>query len=189
MATCYATYNAFYNWCGEASGRTSRVSRRRSAGRPQGKVALVTGAAQDPGQAFAERLAAEGADVALCDIRPDMADVGEAIHRRAGSRVIAKVFDIAPQDTCERFMTETAVALDGVDILVNNAAVWRSTPVTDPWEKSLEDSDVEMDVNVKAMMIMSRLCVPDMTGRGCGDIVNISTDYVLSRRRRSVPIS
>jgi len=68
---------------------------------------------------------------------------------------------------------------------VNNAAVWRSTPVTDPWEKALEDFDAVMDVNVRAVMMMSRLAAPHMIARGGGDIVNISTDYVLPKRREA----
>ena len=150
-----------------------------------GKTAIVTGAAQGLGQAFAERLANEGANVAICDIRPDVVAVGEAIAARGGG-VLARVFDIAGRAACEMFVSDTATRFGGIDILVNNAAVWRSTPVTDPWEKALEDFDAVMDVNVKAVMMMSRLVAPHMIARGGGDIVNISTDYVLPKRRDGV---
>jgi 3-oxoacyl-[acyl-carrier protein] reductase len=150
-----------------------------------GKTAIVTGAAQGLGQAFAERLAAEGANVAICDIRPDVVTVANAIAEHGGG-VLSRVFDIVDRAACEAFVGDTAKRFGGVDILVNNAAMWRSTPVTDPWEKALEDFDAVMDVNVRAVMMMSRLAAPHMIARGGGDIVNISTDYVLPKRREGV---
>lgn len=150
-----------------------------------GRTALVTGAAQGLGQAFAERLAAEGASVAICDIRPDIEAVGAAIAK-TGAKVFARRFDIADVKACEAFVADAAAALGDIDILVNNAAVWRSTPVTDPWEKALNDFDEVMDVNVRAVMVMMRLCTPHMLRAGRGEIVNISTDYVLPARRDGV---
>ena len=150
-----------------------------------GKTAIVTGAAQGLGKAFAERLATEGANVAICDIREDVEAVGAAIGQ-TGAQALARVFDIASRGACEDFVAETAARFGGVDILVNNAAVWRSTPVTDPWDKAVADFDAVMDVNLKAPMMMIRLAVPHMIARGGGDIVNISTDYVLPKRRDGV---
>jgi NAD(P)-dependent dehydrogenase (short-subunit alcohol dehydrogenase family) len=154
-------------------------------GRIEGRVAIVTGAAQGLGRAFAERLAREGAHVALCDIEDAVVEVGEGVARRGG-QALSRVFDITRHADCEAFVAEAAARFGGVDILVNNAAVWRSTPVTDPWDKALEDFDAVMDVNVRAVMVMSRLCVPLMIARGGGDIVNISADYVLPKRREAV---
>ena len=150
-----------------------------------GKTAIITGAAQGLGEAFAERLSSEGANVAICDIRADVKTVGATIAARGGG-VLTQVFDIAGRANCETFVADTVARFGGVDILVNNAAVWRSTPVTDSWEKALEDFDAVMDVNVRAVMVMSRLCVPHMIARGGGDIINISTDYVLPKRRDGV---
>jgi NAD(P)-dependent dehydrogenase (short-subunit alcohol dehydrogenase family) len=154
-----------------------------------GRTAIITGAAQGLGQAFAERLAAEGANVAIFDNLPGVLAVGEAIAARVGDGgpgVLTRVFDITSRQDCETFVADTAARFGGIDILVNNAAVWRSTPVTDPWEKALEDFDAVMDVNVKAVMAMSRLVVPHMIAAGGGDLVNISTDYVLPARRDGV---
>jgi NAD(P)-dependent dehydrogenase (short-subunit alcohol dehydrogenase family) len=150
-----------------------------------GKTAIVTGAAQGLGRAFSERLAREGANVAVCDIQYAVTAVGEAIERQGG-QALAGVFDITRPADCESFVAKAAARFGSVDILINNAAVWRPTAVTDPWEKALKDFDAVMDVNVKAVMVMSRLCVPLMIARGGGDIVNISTDYVLPRRRQGV---
>ena len=150
-----------------------------------GKTAIITGAAQGLGQAFAERLAAEGANVAICDIREDIATVGDAIAAR-GAGVLSRAFDIASREACEAFVADTAERFGRIDILVNNAAVWRSTPVTDSWEKALADFDEVMNVNLRAVMILNRLVVPHMLAAGGGDIVSISTDYVLPKRRDGV---
>lgn len=150
-----------------------------------GRTAIVTGAAQGLGRAFAERLAAEGANVAICDIREDIDTVGKAIAA-GGAGTFSRAFDIASRAACEAFVADAAGHFGGTDILVNNAAVWRSTPVTDPWDKAAADFDAVMDVNVKAVMMMIRLAVPHMIAAGRGDIVNISTDYVLPKRREGV---
>ncbi len=150
-----------------------------------GKTAIVTGAAQGLGQAFAERLAAEGAAVAICDIQPGVMAVGSAIAA-TGADVLCQTFDITDVSACRSFVAATTARFGRLDILVNNAAVWRSTPVTDPWDKALADFDAVMDVNVKAAMVMCRLAVPHMIAAGGGDIVNISTDYVLPKRRDGV---
>jgi NAD(P)-dependent dehydrogenase (short-subunit alcohol dehydrogenase family) len=150
-----------------------------------GKTAIVTGAAQGLGKAFAERLAREGANVAILDIQEDVLAVGSALQQR-GHGVLARRFDITSRADCEAFVADTAGQFGGVHILVNNAAIWRSTPVTDPWEKALKDFDEVLDVNLKAVMVMSRLVVPHMVAAGGGEIVNISTDYVLPKRRDGV---
>lgn len=150
-----------------------------------GKTAIVTGAAQGLGKAFAERLAAEGANVAICDILEDVLTVGADLEAM-GHGVLARRFDITSRADCEALVADAAAKFGSVDILVNNAALWRSTPVTDPWEKALTDFDEVMNVNVKAVMVMSRLVVPHMLKSGGGDIVNISTDYVLPLRRDGV---
>ncbi len=150
-----------------------------------GRTAIVTGAARGLGRAFAEGLAVEGANVAICDIREDVDTVGKAIAA-GGAGVFSRAFDIASRAACEAFVADAAGRFDGIDILVNNAAVWRSTPVTGPWDKAAADFDAVMDVNVKAVMMMIRLAVPHMITAGRGDIVNISTDYVLPKRREGV---
>jgi NAD(P)-dependent dehydrogenase (short-subunit alcohol dehydrogenase family) len=150
-----------------------------------GKTAIVTGAAQGLGKAFAERLAAEGANVVICDILADVLNVAADLESK-GHGVLARRFDITNRGDCEALVADAATKFGSVDILVNNAALWRSTPVTDPWEKALTDFDEVMDVNLKAVMVMSRLVTPHMLKAGGGEIVNISTDYVLPLRRDGV---
>ena len=147
-----------------------------------GKTAIVTGAAQGLGKAFAERLAQEGANVAIFDIQENVLEVGKAIEGSGGS-VLASVADVSKREDCDRILADTLAKFGGVDILVNNAGKWKQTLVTDPWEKALADFDEIMDTNVKGAMMMMRLCSRQMVdqARG-GDIVNISTYYVLPAR-------
>ena len=144
-----------------------------------GKTAIVSGAAQGIGRACALRLAEEGANVVAFDIQ-SVAQVGRELGELCDVRAI--VSDISKRRDCEFIVDLAATAFGGVDILVNNAGKWKQTPVTDPWEKALTDFDEIMDTNVKGVMMLSRLCVPRMIARGGGDILHMSTYYVLPAR-------
>lgn len=145
-----------------------------------GKVAIVSGAARGLGEAFARRLAAEGASVLMFDVLPRVQEVAAQI--RSGGAAVAEIADVSRRADVERVVDRTVSAFGGVDILVNNAGTWRSTPVDSPWQQALEDWDYVMDTNLKGVLMLSRACVPQMRRRGGGDIVNISTYYVLPAR-------
>jgi len=147
-----------------------------------GKSAIVSGAAQGLGEAFARALAAEGAAVALFDLKEGVREVARDIEGANPGRTLALVADVSLREDCERVVASAAERFGGVDILVNNAGKWTQSLVTDPWEKALADFDEIMDTNVKGVMMMGRLCVPRMLERGSGDIVNISTYYVVPAR-------
>jgi NAD(P)-dependent dehydrogenase (short-subunit alcohol dehydrogenase family) len=74
-----------------------------------------------------------------------------------------------------------AAELGGIDILVNNAGTWKKTPVDASWEQAVADWDFIMDTNFKGVLMLTRAAVPHMKARG-GDIVNISTYYVMPAR-------
>lgn len=142
-----------------------------------GRSAIVTGGANGLGRAFAERLAAEGADVTLCDIDARAPEVASAMG--GPGRVQGLVADVSSLDDLRRLVDAACEAYGGVDLLVNNAGRWRRTPVTDSYGKALEDWDFIMGTNFMGVLLLSRLCIPLMIERGGGDIVNLSTYYVL----------
>jgi len=142
-----------------------------------GRSAIVTGGATGLGAAFAARLAAEGADVTLCDIDTSAPDVAAAMD--GPGRVQGLVADVSNLDDLKRLVASAEDAFGGVDLLVNNAGRWRRTLVTDSYEKAVDDWDFIMDTNFMGVLLLSRLCIPKMIERGGGDIVNISTYYVL----------
>ncbi|MCC6382046.1 MAG: SDR family oxidoreductase, partial [Dehalococcoidia bacterium] len=147
----------------------------------QGKSAIVTGAAAGLGRAFAEALAAEGADLTICDVQPAIADVGMALGGPGRKVAFLKADASQPEDVL-RVVAAAREQSGGVDILVNNAGVWGQTPVTDAWEKALADYDRIVNTNTRGAFLFARACVPSMIARGGGEIVNVSTYYVLPAR-------
>ncbi len=142
-----------------------------------GRVAIVTGAAQGLGAAYAARLADEGAAVVAVDVQPCAAPPG-------GSAVQADVGEI---DDVRRVVDGVVASHGGVDILVNNAGWWRPTPVDADRDQALADYTELFEPNVRGPFLMGRAVVPLMLERGGGDIVNISTYYVLPPRPADFP--
>jgi NAD(P)-dependent dehydrogenase (short-subunit alcohol dehydrogenase family) len=133
-----------------------------------GKVAVVSGAAQGLGRAFAERLVQEGCTVLAFDVKDEVKSIEGA------TGVVA---DVSNRADVERIVAQAA-AMGEVGVLINNAGTWRKTPVDSSWEQALADWDFIMDTNVKGVMMLSRALIPHMQKKG-GHIINLSTYYVL----------
>jgi len=125
------------------------------------KVAIVTGAGQGIGAAVAHTLAAAGARVAVNDINPDRAERTAVAIREAGGQAIGIAADVSNKFQCSYLIETTRTEWDGLDILVNNAAVEpaRSIMKMDEW-----DWQRAMDVNLKGAFFMSQLCGRVMAG-------------------------
>jgi NAD(P)-dependent dehydrogenase (short-subunit alcohol dehydrogenase family) len=146
----------------------------------KGKVAIVSGAAQGLGEAFARRLAKEGATVLAFDVQDRIADVAKQLAADTGSKVVGLKADVSKRADVEKVVA-AAAELGGIDILVNNAGTWKKTPVDASWDQAVADWDFIMDTNFKGVLMLTRAAVPHMKARG-GDIVNISTYYVMPAR-------
>jgi NAD(P)-dependent dehydrogenase (short-subunit alcohol dehydrogenase family) len=134
-----------------------------------GKVAIVTGGAQGIGRAIAQRLAAEGARVAIADVRG--ADEAAAVLPDG----VAVKADVASEADVARLAVTVEAQCGGIDVLVNNAGLYASLD-PGPFEGiSLEEWRRVMDVNVASMFLCCRAVVPLMRKRGGGRIVNISS--------------
>ncbi|HIG41437.1 MAG: SDR family oxidoreductase [bacterium] len=149
----------------------------------KGKVAIVSGANQGIGTAIAKALAAHGASVVAFDNQEGVVKLAEEIASGSNKNVIGLVADVSLADDCKRVVDYTLAEFGGIDILINNAATYRQTPVTASWEQTVADWDYIMDTNIKGVLMLSRLCIPELKARG-GDIVNMSTYYVLPARSR-----
>ncbi len=135
----------------------------------QGKVAIVTGAAQGIGRAIAEGLADAGARIVVADLQ----GAEEAASSFADG--IGITADVADENDVQRLVDEVVERCGTVDILVNNAGVYASLEMR-PFEQiPLEEWRKVMDVNVASMFLMCRAVVPVMRARGGGKIVNISS--------------
>ena len=138
-------------------------------GQLEGKVAVVTGAAQGIGRAIADGLAGEGARMVVADLRG--AEEAAAAYRDG----VGLTVDVADEAQVARLVDETVDRCGGIDVLVNNAGLYASLAMRPFTEIPLEEWRQVMDVNVASMFLTSRAAVPAMRERGGGAIVNISS--------------
>jgi len=137
------------------------------------KVAVVTGAARGLGQEYARQFARRGARVVACDLRA--CDETLAIVEREGSRGLALSTDVTSASSTAEMAAAAVERFGGIDILVNNAALYGSLTFV-PFDRLDEDEwDRTMNVNVKSIWQCCKAVVPSMKSRGGGSIVNISS--------------
>ncbi|MGH8682371.1 MAG: SDR family NAD(P)-dependent oxidoreductase, partial [Burkholderiales bacterium] len=133
-----------------------------------GKVAVVTGGAQGIGRALATRLARDGAKVVIADLR-GAAEAAKALGD--GARGVTA--DVTSEADLARMVEETRTAFGGIDILVNNAALF-SALEPQPFESIQPDEWRRvMEVNTLGVFLACRACVPEMKRRGGGRIINL----------------
>jgi acetoin reductase-like protein len=136
----------------------------------QDKVALITGCARGIGQAIAKRYVEEGALVAVADL---LADEAERTARELGERAFAVRVDVTRQDSIDAMVETVVQRAGGVDILVNNAAVFDMQPLL---EITRENFDKQFDVNVKGLLFTLQAVARRMVGQGRGGkIINFSS--------------
>ena len=145
-------------------------------GRSAGRVALVTGAARGIGRAICERLAADGAAVAVnywSQARAAEAEDVAAGIRRVDGRAITVRADVSDAGQVVRMVREVVDGLGPVTILVNNAALTR---VHGPWTQIEEAGwDQVMASNAKSCFLCCRAVHPYMVGAGWGRVINIAS--------------
>ncbi|MBI3836733.1 MAG: SDR family oxidoreductase [Planctomycetia bacterium] len=141
----------------------------------KGQVALVTGGAQGIGRAIVERLAENGAAVAILDLEPDsVARTASEISAR-GSRVIALAGDVADPARLGAVQKEIHEQLGPIGILVNNAGINTSKERRAIHEYAEEDWNRILRVDLTGVFVVSKAIVPGMIKRGGGRIVNIAS--------------
>jgi citronellol/citronellal dehydrogenase len=149
-------------------------------GRLSGRRVLVTGASRGIGAAFAQRAAAEGADVAIVARTGDHHDhlsgsLNETAQclRAYGNRVVVIIADLADGAGRQRIVPEAVAGLGGpIDVLVNNAAAAIYAP---PARYPLRRRQITFEVNVHAPVDLIQAVLPAMIDRGEGWIVNLSS--------------
>ena len=148
-------------------------------------AAVVTGAANGIGQAYARRLAADGFDIAVADI----VDAGttRALVEAEGRRFFSSIVDVASPTDTEKFAGQVEQAFGQVGALVNNAGIY-------PW-KSFDETDYAVwrkviGVNLDGTFLMCKAFVPGMVARNTGRIVNVaSTTFWLNVPQMSAYIA
>ncbi|WP_435061404.1 bifunctional aldolase/short-chain dehydrogenase [Amycolatopsis thermoflava] len=137
-----------------------------------GRIALVTGAGSGIGRAIAERLAAEGACVAIADLNGDAA---EEVARSIGNtdKAVSVVANVVDAEAVAAAVDATVLAFGGIDLVVNNAGLSISKPLLETTEK---DWDLQHDVMAKGSFLVSQAAAKAMIAQGLGgDIVYISS--------------
>jgi NAD(P)-dependent dehydrogenase (short-subunit alcohol dehydrogenase family) len=146
----------------------------------KGKCAIVTGAGQGLGQAYAQALATEGAMVSAVDIKYENASqVADAINR-GGGKALALHTDVSDQASAEHMAKETFARFGKIDILVSNAAIYYGIKRTPFDEIQVEEWDRMMAVNVKGSWLCARAVFPYMKQQKSGKIVNVSSGVAFS---------
>jgi NAD(P)-dependent dehydrogenase (short-subunit alcohol dehydrogenase family) len=142
-------------------------------GRLDGRVAIVTGAAQGLGAAYAREFAKEGAKIAVCDLL-DCANVVDSIKRQDG-QAIGMRCDVSDERQIADVAAKAIQAFGKVDILVANAALSALVERRSFLEIPVEEWDRLMAVNCRGVYLSIKAVVPDMKKRKYGKIVTITS--------------
>jgi NAD(P)-dependent dehydrogenase (short-subunit alcohol dehydrogenase family) len=143
--------------------------------RVDGKVALVTGAAQGIGRAVAEMLATAGARLVISDLQAEkVAGVARELSQR-GHQVVSAAADASNAAQVEAMVLQGLQAYERIDILVNNAGGSGNVGIDHIEDVSEALWDTIVDANLKSAYLCSRAVVPHMKARRQGSIVNFSS--------------
>jgi 3-oxoacyl-[acyl-carrier protein] reductase len=143
------------------------------------RVALVTGAGRGIGAASAKRLAAEGAAVAVIDLREaDTAETVAAIEA-AGGKAIGIGCDVSVTDQVEAAVQRTIDELGGLDVLVNNAGVIRDNLL---FKMTDDEWDTVIAVHLRGSFLCARAAQRQMVQQRSGRIINLSSTSALGNR-------
>lgn len=145
---------------------------RFDMGRVDGKVAIVTGGAMGIGRACAERLAEEGAKVAITDVVDDAGEIAAKAINDAGGEAIFLHHDVTSEAQWQAILPVIVDRLGGPHVLVNNAGIAILSPIT---EMSLEDFQRQNRVNLDGVFLGLKYCIPAIAAAGGGSIVNVSS--------------
>ena len=139
-------------------------------GRLQGKSALITGSARGIGRAFAEAYIREGATVAIADINIERA---EATARELGPQAYAVKMDVTDQASIDAAIAAVDARTGGIDILINNAALFDLAPIVEISRKSF---DTLFSINVAGTLFTLQAAAKSMIARGKGGkIINMAS--------------
>jgi NAD(P)-dependent dehydrogenase (short-subunit alcohol dehydrogenase family) len=134
------------------------------------KVAIVTGGARGIGEAMARAYVEEGASVVIADV--EMA-AAEALAAELGGKALAVKVDVRDRASIDSLVATTVSRFGGIDILVNNAAIFDMGPLLEVTEASF---DRQFGVNVKGLFFTLQTVAAQMVrqGRG-GKIINMAS--------------
>lgn len=146
------------------------------------KVAIITGAGQGIGRAYALRFVQEGARVVIADIQEEKAHSVEQEVQNAGGDGIAVKVDVADSDSVREMVDQTIERFGRVDVLINNAAIFATIKMKPFEEITLDEWNRIIAVNLTGSFLCCQAVAPHMRERKQGRIINISSGVVLMGR-------
>ena len=138
-----------------------------------GKVAVVTGAAVGIGRAAAIRFASEGAKVVALDVNAKKLEELEKELKEYTPDALTLVCDVSNEESVNEAFAKARAAFGKVDILVNNAALWRD--VVPFMETTAELWKKYLDINVMGVVYCTKAALTDMLENKYGRIINVSS--------------
>ena len=140
--------------------------------RLEGKVSIITGAAQGIGLATALKFAREGATVIVCAIRRDAVDAAVAQCEAEGASAAGFVMDVTQRAMVDDVVAQLKERFGRIDVLVNNAGITQDARLQ---KMTLEQFDKVIDVNLRGVFHCSQAVADTMVAQGSGVILNASS--------------
>ena len=138
----------------------------------ENKTALVTGAARGIGQAIAKKLAEEGADLILCDLKAEWLEETANAVTAMGRKALCVSADVSKSDEVTAAVKQAIDEFSKIDILVNNAGITKDTLMM---RMSEEDWDAVIAINLKGTFLLTKAVSRFMMKQRSGAIVNIAS--------------
>ena len=142
--------------------------------RLKGKTAIVTGAGTGIGKAFALRLAQDGANVVIADIRNHDAAAAE-IAAATGVKAIGLKIDVSNEADTIRMAEETVGAFGSIDTLINNAAMFSMLQLRPFEEIPVDEWKRLMEINIMGVALCCKAVAPQMRKQRRGRIINLAS--------------
>jgi len=137
------------------------------------KIAFITGATSGIGEATAKVLSQEGYKLILCGRRTDRLKALEELLGKDKDSVVTLSFDVRDREAVEKAYATLPEAWKSIDILINNAGNAHGLDAIHTGD--VEDWDAMIDINVKGLLYVSKVIIPNMISKGAGHIINIGS--------------
>lgn len=138
------------------------------------KTILITGASSGIGAGCARKFASEGARVILNSRSVNkLESLAQELKEKYGAECYVMPFDVCDRKAASAALEALPDEWKSIDVLINNAGL--AVGVDKEHEGNLDEWDVVIDTNIRALLSMTRLVVPGMVERGCGHIINIGS--------------
>ncbi len=137
------------------------------------QVAVITGGAQGLGEAFARRFACEGARVVIIDLQCDKCEqLAAQLGRAYGVETLAISANVADHDAMQQAVSDICRTFGRVDVWVNNAGIYRSTPLE---QLDMAEWHLMIEVNYTGVFVCTKAIAPVMKQQRYGRIINMSS--------------